>query len=81
MSTGLQPGAPADVVELDPQHPALIAREGDAWLDSWVFAARNGAVRSVWRGGRELVRHGRHLQRDAVAARFAHALRGVLAAH
>lgn len=51
MSIGLQPGAPADVVELDPQHPALIAREDDAWLDSWVFAARNGAVRSVWRGG------------------------------
>ncbi len=75
---GLQPGAPADVVELDPQHPSLIARDGDAWLDSWVFAARNGAVRSVWRGGRELVRHGRHLQRDAVAARFAQALRGVL---
>jgi cytosine/adenosine deaminase-related metal-dependent hydrolase len=81
VTTGLQPGAPADVVELDPQHPALIARDGDAWLDSWVFAARNGAVRSVWRGGRELVRQGRHLQRDAVAARFAHALRGVLAAH
>jgi len=79
---GLQAGAPADLVELDPLHPALIAREGDAWLDSWVFAARNGAVRSVWRGGRELVRHGRHLQRDAVAARFAQALRGVLdAAH
>lgn len=77
---GLQAGAPADVVELDPQHPALIARDGDAWLDSWVFAARNGAVRSVWRGGRQWVRQGRHLHRDAVAARFAAALRGVLKA-
>ncbi|MGH8089424.1 MAG: amidohydrolase family protein, partial [Stenotrophomonas sp.] len=80
VGTGLQAGAPADVVELDPQHPAMIAREGDAWLDSWVFAARNGAVRSVWRGGRELVRQGRHVQRDAVAARFAQALRSVLTA-
>jgi formimidoylglutamate deiminase len=77
---GLQAGAPADVVELDPAHPAMIARQGDAWLDSWVFAARNGAVRSVWRGGRALVREGRHVQREAVAARFAAALHDILAA-
>lgn len=80
VTTGLQAGAPADVVELDPTHPALIARDGDALLDSWVFAARNGAVRSVWRQGRQLVREGRHLQRDAVAARFASALQSLLSA-
>ncbi|MEN5068934.1 formimidoylglutamate deiminase [Stenotrophomonas sp. TWI1183] len=78
VSTGLQAGAPADLVELDPDHPALIARDGDALLDSWVFAARNGAVRSVWRQGRQLVRDGRHPQREAVAARFAAALRPLL---
>jgi len=78
VATGLQVGAPADVVELDAAHPALIAREGDALLDSWVFAARNGAVRSVWRQGRQLVRDGRHPQREAVAARFAAALRPLL---
>lgn len=80
VASGLQVGAPADVVELDPSHPALIARDGDALLDSWVFAARNGAVRSVWRQGRQLVHQGRHLQRDAVAARFADALRALLSA-
>ena len=80
VATGLQVGAPADVVELDPTHPALIARDGDALLDSWVFAARNGAVRSVWRQGRQLVHQGRHLQRDAVAARFARALQTLLSA-
>ena len=78
--SGLQVGAPADVVELDPSHPALIARDGDALLDSWVFAARNGAVRSVWRQGRQLVHQGRHLQRDVVAARFARALQSLLSA-
>ncbi|WP_305804862.1 formimidoylglutamate deiminase [Stenotrophomonas sp. YIM B06876] len=76
---GLRIGAPADLVELDPEHPALLSRSGDAWLDSWLFAARNGAVRSVWRGGREWVRHGRHLQRDSVARRFSAALSRVLA--
>ncbi len=78
VASGLQVGAPADLVELDPDHPALIARDGDALLDSWVFAARNGAVRSVWRQGRQLVRDGRHPQREAVAARFAAALRPLL---
>ncbi|MDX5515905.1 formimidoylglutamate deiminase [Stenotrophomonas sp. RG-453] len=78
VASGLLVGAPADLVELDPDHPALIARDGDALLDSWVFAARNGAVRSVWRQGRQLVRDGRHPQREAVAARFAAALRPLL---
>jgi formiminoglutamate deiminase len=75
---GLQPGASADLLELDANHPAMIARDGDALLDSWVFAARNGALRSVWRRGRQCVADGRHLQRDAITARFAQALRGVL---
>lgn len=75
---GLKPGASADLLELDPAHPALQARQGDAWLDSWVFAARNGALRSVWRHGRQVVAEGRHLQREAITTAFAAALRGVL---
>lgn len=78
VTAGLQPGASADLLELDADHPAMIARDGDALLDSWVFAARNGALRSVWRRGRQCVADGRHLQRDAITARFAHALHGVL---
>ncbi|CBA16211.1 formimidoylglutamate deiminase [Xanthomonas albilineans] len=71
---GLRVGASADLVELDAAHPALQARADDAWLDSWIFAARGGAVRSVWRHGRQWVQDGHHLQREAVAARYAHAL-------
>ncbi|MBD7952653.1 formimidoylglutamate deiminase [Stenotrophomonas sp. Sa5BUN4] len=78
VAAGLQPGASADLLELDADHPAMIAREGDALLDSWVFAARNGALRSVWRRGRQCVADGRHLQRDVITARFAQALRSVL---
>ncbi|WP_295969119.1 formimidoylglutamate deiminase [uncultured Xanthomonas sp.] len=78
VAQGLCEGAPADLVELDAAHPALQARDGDAWLDSWLFAARGGAVRSVWRHGRALVREGRHLQREGVAARYARALTRLL---
>ena len=41
-------------------------------------AARGGAVRSVWRGGRQWVRDGRHVHRDAIAARYRVALQRIL---
>ena len=75
---GLQTGASADMIELDASHPALQARNGDALLDSWMFAARNGALRSVWRHGWQCVVEGRHVQRETISARFAHALRDLL---
>ncbi|MBS7455579.1 formimidoylglutamate deiminase [Coralloluteibacterium stylophorae] len=77
-SAGLAVGAAADLVELDAAHPALAARDGDALLDSLVFAARGGAVRTVWRRGRRVVADGRHRNRDAVAARFTAAVAGLL---
>ena len=64
VAAGLQVGAAADVLELDPEHPALLARSDDAWLDGWIFAARRGAVRSVWRHGVQVVSEGRHHQRQ-----------------
>lgn len=78
VAAGLRVGASADLLELDATHPALLGRHGDALLDSWIFAARNGGLRSVWRHGRQCVADGRHLQRDAIRARFAQALHGVL---
>lgn len=78
VQAGLRIGAPADLVELDATHPALRARQGDALLDSLIFAARGGAVRNVWRNGRQLVRDGRHVHREQVAQRYAQALAGVL---
>lgn len=78
VAAGLAVGAPADLVELDTAHPSLHGRVGDTLLDSWVFAARGGAVRSVWRNGRQWVRDGRHVRRDEVAARYRTALQRIL---
>ncbi len=80
VAMGLQPGASADLVELDPSHPALHARDGAAWLDGWVFAARHGAIRSVWRQGMRVVEDGRHVRREAIAHRFRQTLAQLLAA-
>jgi formiminoglutamate deiminase len=73
---GLQVGAPADLVELDPAHPALCARNGDAWLDSWIFAA--APVQHVWRRGRRVVADGRHHAREAVTTRYRRVLERLL---
>ncbi len=67
------------MVSLDTHHPALAERGGDALLDGWIFAARGGAVESVWRRGRKVVSEGRHVARDAIAGRYRAALKRILA--
>src|SRR3546814_4137371 len=52
VETGIVVGAPADLVALDVDDPALVGRSGDALLDGWIFAGRD-TVRHVWRGGRQ----------------------------
>ena len=67
-------GAPADLVALvDP----LELGQGEALLDRWIFG-RDVNVSDVWAAGAHVVRSGRHVQRDAVQARFAGVLQRVL---
>jgi cytosine/adenosine deaminase-related metal-dependent hydrolase len=67
---GIVEGAAADLVSLDADHPALIARDGDALIDGFVFAARENVIDCVWRHGRKLVQGGRHCERDVCRSRF-----------
>ena len=78
--TGLQVGASADIVSLDADHPVLTGKHGDALLDAWIFAARGGAVDTVWRRGVRVVEAGRHVRAEAIAARYRATLARVLAA-
>jgi formiminoglutamate deiminase len=78
-SAGLQAGAAADIVSLNPDHPALAARRGDALLDGWIFAARGGAVDTVWRRGERVVDGGRHVRADTIGRRYRRMLAKVLA--
>ena len=77
---GLVAGADADIVSLDTTHDSLLNRHADALLDSWVFAARASAIDCVWRFGRKVVVGGRHIRRDAIAARYRRVLAGLLSA-
>jgi formiminoglutamate deiminase len=76
-SHGLKQGAPADIVSLDTGNPAFAGRKDDALLDSWIFAG--GRPDCVWRFGRKVVKHGRHRDRDKIAARYQGTIRRFLA--
>jgi formiminoglutamate deiminase len=67
---GLVAGAPADVLILDDQHPALMGRSGDTLLDSWIFTSGDGVVRDVFASGRHVVKEGHHIAREQLLARF-----------
>ena len=75
---GLTVGGAADIVALDRCHPAFVGRDGDALLDGWQFAARAGAISSVWRRGQKVVDEGRHLHKHDLLLNFRRAMSRVL---
>lgn len=77
-SGSLAAGQTADIVVLDEGHPALAGRDGDQIIDSWIFAAGDGAVRDVFAGGQRVVADGRHVRRDAIRQRFAVTMRRLM---
>lgn len=66
----IAPGYLADLVVLDPEHPALVGREGLALLDAWVFSGNATPVRDVMVAGKWAVRDGRHLHGASIRAAF-----------
>jgi formimidoylglutamate deiminase len=54
------------------------SHQDDAIVDHWLFTADNAAVVSVERGGVRLVDHGRHRDRERIAARYARTLARLL---
>jgi formimidoylglutamate deiminase len=63
----IEVGQRADIVVLDPQHPALAGRTGDDVLDSWIFTGEDTPVRDVYVGGRLVVEEGRHPRQGEIA--------------
>ncbi|WP_256809171.1 formimidoylglutamate deiminase [Bradyrhizobium sp. Bra64] len=78
-TVGLMPGACADIVTLDIDHPSLAGRQRDAAIDGWIFAAGSGAIDCVWAGGRKVVEAGRHRQRQRAREDFNASVRRLIA--
>jgi len=72
---GIAAGAPADLVSLGADHPALLGRSGDALLDSWIFAGGSDCVDCVWTRGVKRVEGGRHVRREPIRKQFEAAMR------
>ncbi len=70
-------GLRADLVVLDSDHPALVGRDGDAVLDSWLFSGNTTPVRDVMAGGRWVVKDGRHRDEEPIARAFAATVRAL----
>jgi formimidoylglutamate deiminase len=74
----IAPDCRADFVLLDPEHPAIAGRRGDAVLDGWIFAARLPPILEVWVGGVQVVADGRHNLREEATTRFNATLRRLM---
>jgi len=72
---GLAVGAPADLVSLKADHPALVAAKGDQILDCWIFAGGRALIDSVWRAGEKQVSDGRHHARASIEAAYRKTMR------
>jgi formimidoylglutamate deiminase len=70
----IEKGMRADIVILDSEHPALVGRDGDAILDSWIFSGGNACVKHVFVGGQHLVQDGRHVHEEKILIEFRKAL-------
>lgn len=67
---GLAAGHAADIVTLDLDHPAFAGADDATLLDRWIFAARAGAIDSVWRAGVKRVEKGRHIDAEPIGAAY-----------
>lgn len=75
----IAPGARADLLVLDGDHPNLAGREDDAILDALVFAGNERLVRHVAVSGKWVIRDGRHADEQGIAARYKQVVRRMVA--
>jgi formimidoylglutamate deiminase len=70
----LRPGAVADLIVLDGEHPDLAGRADDAVLDALVFSGGAAMVRDVMVGGRWRIRAGRHPREEEIGRAYRRAI-------
>ncbi len=71
-------GSVDDSIVLDASAPQLAGATADDIADRWIFSGNRNLVREVRVGGRRVVADGIHGGREAIAARYATAMQGLL---
>ena len=77
MQWGLQVGARADFLVLEPHASGLLGVPAQHLLDALVFASQGEVFHEVYVAGRCLMRQGRHVLQDAIAKDFEQAMLGL----
>ncbi|WP_075998166.1 formimidoylglutamate deiminase [Salaquimonas pukyongi] len=67
-------GMLADLFALDAKSIHLAGRQGDAILDSFIFAGDDRMISDVWSAGRHMVQAGQHVNRGAIVRRYLHTM-------
>lgn len=75
-ATGFE--AANDAVVLDADAPQLAGARVEDAVDRWVFSGNRPLLKEVSVAGSLVVRDGRHLEREAIAARYRKAMAGLL---
>lgn len=78
ITSGIAAGMRADIVTFNLDHPSLYGRTGDQLLDSWIFAANQNCIDTVWRHGLKLVSQGRHIAAEPIKTRYKQTLKRIL---
>jgi formimidoylglutamate deiminase len=66
----IEAGKRADICVLDTAHPILEGRDGDALLDSWIFAGGQACIRDMFVAGKHVVKNRRHADEERILNRF-----------
>lgn len=74
---GLEPGAVADLLVLDTEHPGLLGHGTDTLLDALLFSAQGSPVDRVMVHGEWCVSGGRHRDGEAIRDRYAATIRAL----
>ncbi|WP_296041146.1 formimidoylglutamate deiminase [uncultured Agrobacterium sp.] len=75
VKAGIAAGMAADISSLNVDAAPYL--QGDDILDGWIFG-NLVKPRTVWIGGKAVVRDGAHIRRDEIARRFQHTMRQLL---
>ncbi len=67
-------GQLADLVVLDGDNLVFAGLAPEQYLDGWIFGGGDRVVQDVWSAGRHMVRHGRHIAREAITTRYRSAI-------
>ena len=66
----LAEGKLADIIALDGKATDIIGKQGDAILDTYIFAGDDRMVSDVWSAGRHLVSDGQYPERETIINRY-----------